>query len=57
MPPSKAAKASRFLRIPKPTPPVDNAEHLAKFVATLDWLKRAQATELRDKQRAAVKGP
>ena len=44
------------VRVRKLTPPVDNAEHLAKIFELLDWLKRAKAQELRDKQRAA-KGP
>jgi hypothetical protein len=35
----------RGVGIPKPTPPVDNAEHLGWIVELLDWLKKAKAQE------------
>jgi hypothetical protein len=34
--------------IRRPTPSVDNAEHLARIVELLDWLKKAKAQELRE---------
>ena len=48
-----AGFAGASVRIPKPAPPVDNAEHLARIVELLDWLKKAKAQELREAAKRA----
>jgi hypothetical protein len=41
------------IRVPKP---VDNAEHLAKAVELLEWLKKAKTQELREAAKRANGG-